>query len=155
MIKKALAIAGAGAILLSMAGPAFGCWWCWPSDDIDIWNRAKVHTRIYNKADTGDNEVHGEYVFGGRIRTGDARATSTVYNDVNYNDVGCGCMDGDVDIHNRARVGTRIYNKADSGDNEVHGKVVCGGRIRTGAATATSMVDNLVNTNIVGVDGGE
>ena len=64
---------------------------CGCFDDVTVKNK---HTRVYNdvytKADTGDNSIHGMMVFGGRIRTGDAGAMSTVFNDVNTTILGGG-----------------------------------------------------------------
>ncbi len=152
MIKKVLAIAGAGAILLSMAGPAFGWGWSWGgSNDLDIDNHAFVVNKVYTRADTGDNSIGGRYVFGGSIRTGAATAGTDVLNDVNSSFVGCDCVDGDVDIDNGAFVYNRVKTRADSGDNRIGGKFVGGGSITTGAAGAGSIVTSLVNYSVVGM----
>ena len=149
MMKKALALAGAGVILLSMAGPSFGTgggWW--GGDDVNIYNRASVINNVVTQASTGYNSVGGLLVCG-RIRTGAAGATAIIGNDVNLNQVGCDGCDGDVEIHNNAYVRNNVLTQASSGYNRVGGLLV-GGMIRTGAAGATSMVTNFVNTNIVG-----
>ena len=162
MMKKALALAGAGALLLSVALPVLGyCMgpFCFGDDggDLTIDNCARVYTKVYNKADTGDNSIGGKYVRGGSIKTGAADATARVYNDVNSSVIGCDCIDGDISIDNHARVKTRVYNKAYTGDNSIGGRCVSGGRIRTGDAGATALVDSLVNFTMVGYDmnGGE
>ena len=85
MLKKAIAIAGAGAILLSMASPAFG--WIFGGDDggtLTINNHAWVTTKVKTKANTGRNST----MFCGSIGTGAAGATSMVTNVVNTNLVG-------------------------------------------------------------------
>lgn len=139
MIKKIAALAGAGALLLSMAGPAFGF--------TLVKNKAKVKNIVVTKADTGDNSIHGKYVFGGEIITGDAGACALVDNDVNssvvYPD------DGALIIKNKAKVKNVVITKADTGDNSIGGKVVGGGGIDTGNAGASSIVTNFVNYSIV------
>jgi hypothetical protein len=150
MMKKALALAGAGALLLTMAGPAFGNWWWMGGNDVDIDNHAFVMNDVYTKADSGDNSIGGKYVWGGSIRTGAATAGSTVGNDVNSSFVGCAC-DKDVDIDNHAFVMNDVYTKADSGDNSIGGKCVGGGTIVTGAAGAGSVVTNFVNWSTIGL----
>jgi len=150
MMKKALAIAGAGAILLSMAGPALAGWWWMGSDDVTIGNMAFVTNKVTTKADSGDNSIGGKCVFGGTIKTGAASAATYVGNDVNGSAVSCVGCDGDVDIHNGAFVTNRVWTKADSGDNSIGGKFVGGGSITTGAAGASSIVENFINWSIVG-----
>lgn len=151
MMKKILAVAGAGAILLSVAGPAFGMGWWWSGGDgVDINNWARVRTSVTTKADSGDNDIGGMFVCGGSIRTGNVVARSYVTNDVNSSLVGCVGCEGDVDIENHARVYTRVYTKADSGDNKLGGMLVGGGRIRTGDATAWSDAFSVVNLSVVG-----
>ena len=90
MMKKALALAGAGAMLLAVAGPALGCWWC-GSNDLNINNGASVINNVTTQASTGYNGVGG---FGGRIRTGGAGATSVVDSLVNFTMVGYMPMGG-------------------------------------------------------------
>jgi len=149
MMKKALALAGAGAMLLAVVGPTFGFWW--GGNEVEIDNHAKVYTKVYTTADSGDNEIGGKMVFGGKIVTGAATAGSEVYNDVNSSVLGCKDCSGSVEIDNHARVYTKVYTKADSGDNEIGGKIVGGGKIITGAAGAGSLVTNIVNFTMVGV----
>ena len=146
-MKKLAALAGAGALLLSMAGGAFGFW---SSDDITIDNHARIYNRVTTKADSGDNTVFGGMFSRSKIWTGTASAGSTVYNDVNATLIGCDCLDGDLDVDNRAKVRNKVYTKADSGDNTVFGGMLSSSRIYTGGATAVSAVDNFVNTVIVG-----
>lgn len=146
---KKFAAAGASAVLfLSAATPAFAFWW--NSDDVTVGNRAYVRNTVITKADSGDNSIHGKYVWGGKILTGDASAGADVFNQVNTVDLGCGCLDGDLTVWNKAYVKNFVYTKADSGDNEIHGKVVAGGRIWTGDAAAGAIVTNIVNTTVSG-----
>ena len=151
MMKKALALAGAGAILLSVAGPAFGMFWWMGSDDVTIGNMAIVSNKVTTKADSGDNSIGGKCVFGGTIRTGAASAYSNVGNEVNGSRIACVGCDGDVDIHNNMGfVTNRVWTKAASGDNRIGGMFVGGGSITAGAAGATSIVTNFVNPTVVG-----
>ncbi len=151
MIKKALAIAGAGAVLLSMAGPAFGMgWWWMGGDDVTIRNVGTVNNTITNSANTGHNDIGGMCVHGGRILTGGASATANVGNDVNSNGIGCFSCDGDIDIYNTGLVNNRVTNRANTGYNHIGGMFVGGGLISTGNAGASTLVTNFVNTNMVG-----
>ena len=157
-MKKVASLVGAAALLLTMAGPALGiCFgpFCGGSDggDLEISNRARVSNRILTVSNTGLNEIEGKYVCSGKIRTDRADAYSTVYNDVNYNVVGCeGCDYDDVTLRNKASVRNGVLTVANTGLNEISGKMVGGGRIYTGAAYSNGYVDNIVNTNIVGVE---
>lgn len=151
MVKKAIAIGAAGLMLLSVAGPVFAGWWWGGGNDVDIHNYARVSTKVYTKADSGDNSIGGKYVFGGRITTGAAGATADLYTDVNSSMLVCDGCDGDINIRNRAHAYTRVKTVADSGDNSIHGKCVGGGIITTGAATAKSIVDTIVNFTMVGI----
>jgi hypothetical protein len=149
MKKKIAALAGAGVLLLSMAGPAFGIFdWGGSSSELNIYNGASVTNRTYTKAYTGDNGIGGMFVKGS-IWTGAAGATALVANDVNSSVVAsCDCYDT-INIYNGASVYNKTYTKADTGDNGVGG-MWNGGWIHTGGAGATSVVDNLVNFSLVG-----
>ena len=163
-MKKLVAIGIAVLVLALVAAPAMavfpGCFPGMPgcggsgggSDGIDIDNHAKVFTKVYTKADSGDNYINGSMVFGGKIVTGAASATSDLYTDVNSSMLGCYKCDGDVDIDNHARVYTKVYTKADSGDNYINGMCVGGGKITTGATNARSIVDSVVNFTLIGME---
>jgi len=145
-MKKVASLLGAGALLFGMVGSAFAFdFHHFFGSDTRVRNYARVTNDVDVDADSGDNEIGGKFVFGGRIRTGDATAGAEVLNDVNYTELGCGC-DGDLS----ARVRNDVDVDADSGDNEVHGMFVHGGSIRTGSALAGGLVTNLVNTTITG-----
>jgi len=154
MLRKLAALAGAGALLLAVAGPALA--WGYggggSSGGLDIKNWASVVTNVYTKADTGDNTISGFKVSGGKIRTGDAVASSGVYTEANTTLLS-GCEDcGSVKINNGASVQTTVTTKADTGDNTISGFKVSGGKIWTGGAEAGSLVNNVVNFTSVGVD---
>ncbi len=156
---KKLAITGAtAAVLLGSAIPAFanhsnrGL-----SVDIDNDN-AYVKNVVYTKADTGDNEIRGRRggVRNSDINTGDAWASSTVYNTVNQNVIDlCGCLNrrGGVKVeidNDDATVKNYVTTKADTGDNSIYGKRVRRSDITTGNAGAEAYVDSVVNSNIFG-----
>jgi len=159
-IKRIAVSAAAAGVMLSAAMPAFAGHVFWhPSNSdgdalVKIKNWAYVKNVVTTKADTGDNKVigGGHSFFGGPdINTGAALAGAEVTNVVNTNTVDlCECL-GDFDditvkIKNIAVVKNYVYTKADTGDNFVWGN----GDITTGAATAGSIVTNVVNTNTVG-----
>ena len=78
-MKKLASLAAAGALLLGMAAPVFGCWWCGGGDDVTINNHAWVSSRVKTRANTGRNST----TFCGSIGTGAANASSIVTNLVN------------------------------------------------------------------------
>jgi hypothetical protein len=99
MVKKIIALAGAGAMLLSMATPALGTgWWWWGSDR----NTTIVRNDVLSVADTGGNTqdnvalvnrsfgvgAHAGSMGNRDIDTGDARAYAESSVEV-YTDTGC------------------------------------------------------------------
>ena len=168
MMKKAAALAGAGALVLAMAGSVFAIGGCYGGrcdwdrgGDLTVSNKASVLNIVNTEASTGHVSVGGGNQspfpcgFGGwtkptmsMVMTGDAAATSSVSNNVNYNLVGsCDCLDGDTMFKNRARVTNLVNTDASSGYIGVKS-----GWVMTGGATAKGVVANMVNTNLVGVD---
>lgn len=158
MFAKLAGIGASAALLLAMAVPGFAHYW---SDDdliVDIHNWAHVTNNVTTKAYTGDNSIHGKWVTGGAIYTGVAGASSAVFNTVNLNAADpCACLGGlgsfddvTLTIKNGAHVDNNLYTKAETGDNSIGGKYVGGGLIATGVAGATSYVENVVNTNVLG-----
>lgn len=150
-MKRIAALAGAGALLLSMAGPAFGGFdWFGSDSSLTVNNHALVINKTETEAETGDNESSG-----GWIMTGNAGATSLVGNQVNYTEVwGCDCYD-DVTVNNGAFVYNDTETEAETGDNDTGGSRrrrhrSSGGAIFTGNAGATSVVENLVNFTLIG-----
>lgn len=149
MMKRLAVLGASSAVFLLLAAPAGATWFGWGNDEVTVRNSAYVKNSVTTRADTGDNSVHGKYVWGGAILTGTAFAGSSVANDVNYTGIGCGCAD-DVTVTNRATVRNYVTTKADTGDNSVGGYKVFGGDIWTGSADAEAMVSNFVNTTLVG-----
>jgi hypothetical protein len=151
-MRKLAALAGSAALLFSMAGSAFAFFPYFFQDEATVKNYARVSNRVYTKANTGYNELGGKFVWGGEIATGAAGALTGVSNIVNANELGCGCYD-DLYIKNKASVWNSVTTKANTGGNDLGGMWVGGGLIDTGDAGATSAIENIVNTNLVG--GGE
>jgi len=153
-MKKLTALAGAGAMLLGMAGPAFAGLsdWFGGSSSLTVRNSALVINKTETEAETGDNETGG----GGFIWTGNAYASALVGNDVNSTFVaGCDCYD-DVTVRNSAFVYNNTETEAETGDNDTgggrhHSRHGSGGVIFTGNAGATSVVTNFVNWTSVGI----
>ena len=88
-MKKIASLVGAGALLFSMVAPSFA-FFDFLSDDISIRNYGRVSNDIEVEAETGDNEIHGFWVFGGSINTGGAEAAGLVTNIVNTTTTGGG-----------------------------------------------------------------
>ncbi len=150
MVKKLLAAAGAGAMLLSLAVPAFA-WTTWttqPKTEATVNNSAYVKNFVDTYAGSGGNSVFGLFTKG-VIKTGDAFAYTDVANTVNMNMLDCDCYDK-LTINNTATVKNYVDTTAKTGKNSVSGSWVHG-FIKTGAADAYSLVDNVVNTNMLGV----
>ncbi len=145
MVKKVLALVGAGAMLLTVAVPALA-WPTPPAPNLKIVNSAWVTNNVGSWANTGRNMVSGWCSI---VKTGDAQAVSSVGNDVNLNVVGCSCFNcncgGDLSLTNKATVTNRVGSWANTGSN-----TVMGGWLTSGNASAVSVVENAVNTNIVG-----
>jgi len=165
-MKKIASLVGAGALLLTMATATFATnnWhhrnprpMPRSEDELTIENSATVDNLVVTVANSGLNWTSdGGRTFSrsrhhfskdaGDIRTGDADAVATLTNRVNWNNVaGCGCFD-DVKIENkRTSVDNDVWTVANTGLNRT-GR----GDIRTGNAYADSLVDNVINTTIVG-----
>lgn len=172
MMKKILALAGAGALLLSVAGPAFGCTglWCLFCRDVnnaDVENNAQAtaYTGWNSQSDLADVEHGGGVTVnstGDRdIHTGNADAYAGALVVANTN---VSCCDGDscwcLETNN-ARVRNGAGAMADSGLNYqddmarvLHGGGVTvnggdGSRvIHTGNADSEARAWTIVNTRL-------
>lgn len=159
-MKKVASLIGAGALLMATAVPAFASWCTYSrcpspdkSGDISLHNFAVVDTDAVSIAKSGNNYLGGLSVFGGSITTGKAEAWSIINNDLNSSIIGCRECKGDIDIFNKAFVDAHTFAKADSGHNSLSGLVVGGGaKITAGAVVAGSLVDNVVNFSMVGME---
>lgn len=137
-MKKIASLIGAGAVLFSMALPTLA----WGGTDI-TGNFTTIFTKTFTKAESGDNNISGKYVHGGKISTGTSVSESLVSNMVNSIETfGAGA---DIE-RNFTMIGTKNVTVATSGDNNISGKCVSGGRIFSGASGASSLVSNVVNS---------
>jgi len=136
------------------AAPAAAYHWPEPQPEptkLVVNSSAIVRNDVDTVANTGWNSVDGtshyrRYVPAkGTILTGDALAVGNVYNMVNTNSVGCDCYD-DITLNSRAWVSNYVDTTANTGWNSVHR----GGFVRSGDATARSLVEGVINTNVVG-----
>jgi len=149
-MKKIAALVGAGALVLALVVPAMAKGK--KDSEVKIENEnTTVVTTVTTRANTGGNEVHGMCVRGGKIVSGEATAGSFVSSDVNSSEVGCKGCGGKVEIKNKNTTAvTGVTTRANTGNNEMGGKYVSGGTIRTGDASAYSTVYSLVNYSVVG-----
>ena len=146
-MKKFAALIGAGAMLLSMAVPAFATGiFDFLSDDVSIHNFGYVKNDVDTSANSGLNSAGG-FFHGGLIFTGNAVSGATVGTEVNSTLIGCGCAD-DVSIWNMGTVKNYIDTNANTGLNHTFG----GGFISTGGALGNSVVSSMVNFTAIGVD---
>jgi hypothetical protein len=154
-MKKFASLVGAGALLLTMAVPAFGFFPVFQKPaEVKVYNSAFVTNTTTTKATSGDVELNAFTLSGGVYKTGSASSGAGVYNQVNSTQLGCTSCSQDLTIKNNAFVMNDTYTKATSGEVEVGGWKV-GGFVyaSTGAAGASSSVQNFVNTTIVGAAG--
>lgn len=157
LVKKLGTIAATGALLLAVAAPAFA--------DVSVNNHGFVTVESVTGADSGSNLVSGTdegQVEDVNVTTGAAVASSTVGTELNNNTVTVNNNeDGmpDVDVNNCGMVMVEVATGANSGNNVVAANEdegsVEGANVTTGAATAASNVQSLVNVNSVTVNGNE
>jgi hypothetical protein len=114
-MRKFITIAGAAALLLGSAAPAFAMFPMWQMPSYDVTNKAYIDTEVTAKANTGDNtqKVYGAGV--NEMGTGAAYADASAVTFANLFD-GCGCLPKG-DLYNKAHVDTDVYAKAETGDN--------------------------------------
>lgn len=147
MVKKIAVLAGAGALLLSMVTPAFG----W--GDVSAFNWSFLINMVQTSANSGDNEIHGMCVSDGSVQSGVASAVASVGNAVNPTDVGCLGCNKDVSVHNWSSLRNDVRTSANSGRNGISAGWVSGGSVVSGNAGASSIVENVVNSTMVGFFG--
>jgi hypothetical protein len=169
MIKKLIVTGAAAAIMLSSAAGAFATFTPFnfgSSANIDISNTGTVTNTVSTSANTGNNyqTAKGDVEYGG-ITTGAANAGANVMTQLNWNQFDCGCVLGlngnvhslDLDLSNHGTVTNNIATAANSGGNyqTAGGMFWFGGEVEhssitTGAAGASSVIQNVVNTNMFG-----
>jgi hypothetical protein len=151
MFKKIAIGASTAAAALVLAVPAFAHMSMPHMSSLSLSNSAYVHNDVTTKANSGDNSIGGLKVKGGSITTDLAGAGSEVDNTLNSNNSSCGCgsTHGVTTLKNMATVHNDVNTSANTGYNTIGGLKVSGGHITTGEADATSLVTNVVNSNVV------
>lgn len=157
-IKKFAVTAAATGMMLSAAVPAFAS----HLDNLTIVKNenTNVFNGVLTLSNTGLNGIFAgnDDVNNGSIITGNANAWSSVFNMVNTNVVDlCGCLGSKgkdsllVVKNDNTHVDNYVLTVANTGLNGIFADDDAnGGSIRTGGAGAGSIVENVVNTNVVG-----
>lgn len=168
-----------GSAAGAFASEPFQFPWFTDSANVTISNSGSVSNTVTTKANTGYNSQSvtgkGAELNTSSITTGAASAGSNVMTQLNWNQFDCGCVLGlsDVDelnfsLTNTGTVSNSVYTKANTGGNSQsvtglnggggpwwflnhdHSASIEGGSITTGAAAASSVIQNVVNTNMFG-----
>ena len=157
MFKK-LAVAGASAaLLLATSVPAF-------ADYSMVHNWADLSNTLNTLANTGNNQIKADdSVNGGNIGTGYAQSVATLNNTINSNTLysfGAGGFDFGGLVHNATEVNNLVNTTANTGWNSIvaNEENVNGGNVNSGYAQAGSVVNNVINTNVLhnfGFGGGD
>ena len=156
-MKRLIAIAGAGAMFLATATPAFAGdhrWFRMGGDYANVTNTAVA------TANTGDNDQDNWGKGDNIMFTGDAYAGATAVTIANTHVSDCGCRDLGLWFHkDRANVTNTAVATANTGDND---QDIFGSRTRhhsrgggdnyleTGMAGAEADAWTVVNTHITG-----
>ena len=156
MFKK-LAVAGVSVALLAVtAMPAFA--------DSFVHNWADLSNQVNTTANTGWNKIQADdSVTGGNIGTGYAQSVATLNNTINSNTLysfGAGGFDFGGLVHNATEVNNLVNTTANTGWNSIvaNEENVNGGNVNSGYAQAGSVVNNVINTNVLhnfGFGGGD
>jgi hypothetical protein len=169
MFKKLLITGAAAGLLLVSATGAFADS---HGSSITITGTGTVSNTVNTSANTGYNVLTGGTVKNSGITTGAANSGVNLQNQVNFNQFSCGCVLGSgsednaltLKITGNGSVGNLINTSSNTGYNVLsatggysheheHGSNssgVSGSWITTGAAGASSVVSNVVNTNVFG-----
>lgn len=168
MFKKLIVTGATAALLMSSAVGAFASTdpfhFFGSSADLNISNTGTVTNTVSTSANTGNNyQTAKGSVEGSSITTGAASAGANVMTQLNWNQFDCGCVLGlsgdihklDFDLSNHGTVTNTIATSANSGGNYQSAGGWWGevekSSITTGAAGASSVIQNVVNTNMFGV----
>jgi hypothetical protein len=177
MFKKLIITGAAAGLLLVSAAGAFADS---HGSSVTITGTGTVSNTINTSANTGYNvlSVDNGSIKDSGITTGAANAGANLMNQVNFNQFSCGCLLGNgsednsglkLKITGTGTVGNEVNTSANTGYNVLslggsdnyswfgegeHNKgkspSVSGSWITTGAAGASSVVSNVVNTNVFG-----
>ncbi len=172
MYSKLVGVGLSAVLTLALAVPslAFGFF---PyhfnnQDSIKIENeKTSVDNLVVTKANTGENSISVNSLFKSAevehagINTSAAEAGASLENQVNFNQVStcglCSFSGTKLSIENeKTSVDNTVITKANSGENSLSASSFLGGAeiehagISSGYAGSTSLVTNIVNSNIVG-----
>lgn len=171
MFKKLIVTGAAAAILLGSAAGAFADnhgHQSLPTTTVTISNSGSVSNNVSTSSNTGYNGITGGSVKNSGITTGAATSGSSVTTQLNFNQFSCGCVLGGTgnvvfSLGNSGTVSNTVGTSANTGYNtlmaggsshhEGEGSSstgVSGSWITTGAAASSSVVSNIVNTNVFG-----
>lgn len=175
MFKKLIVTGAATALLLGSAVGVFaseGHHQSLPTLNFNLSNSGEVSSTVNTSANTGYNTITGSGVNDSGITTGAANAGSSLTTQLNYNQFSCGCLLGlggnqnvNFSLSNDGMVYNIVGTSANTGFNSITGtggsrghegerrgssNGVTGSWITTGAAGGSSVVQNIVNTNIFG-----
>jgi hypothetical protein len=167
MFKKLLITGAAAGLFLSSTVGAFATGpfsFFGSSADLNISNTGTVTNTVSTSANSGNNyqTAKGD-VENSSILTGAASAGANVMTQLNWNQFNCGCVLGlgnnvhslDFDLSNHGTVTNTLSTAANSGGNYQNAGGWFGGEVEhssitTGAAGASSVIQNVVNTNMFG-----
>ena len=175
MFKKLIITGAAAGLLLVSAAGAFADS---HGSSITITGTGTVSNAINTSANSGYNVLTGDSVKDSGITTGAANAGASVTNQVNFNQFSCGCLLGSgsednsgltLKITGTGNVSNVVNTSANTGYNVLtamggskggdswfgegskgSSNGVTGSWITTGAAGSSSVVSNIVNTNVFG-----
>jgi hypothetical protein len=172
MFKKLIITGAAAGLLLVSATGAFADnhHQSLPTVNFNLSNSGSVSNSVSTSSNTGYNSIYGGSVKNSGITTGAASAGSSVTTQLNFNQFGCGCVLGlngtqnvNFSLGNSGTVSNVIGTSANSGYNSItvggsyhhehegsSSNGVSGSWITTGAAGASSVISNVVNTNVFG-----
>jgi hypothetical protein len=173
MFKKLIITGAAAGLLLVSAAGAFADshgHQSLPTTTVTISNSGSVSNNVSASTNTGYNGITGGSVKNSGITTGAATSGSSVTTQLNFNQFGCGCVlglggTGNVvfSLGNSGTVSNTVGTSANTGYNTIMAGSshhegeggssnggVSGSWITTGAAASSSVVSNVVNTNVFG-----
>lgn len=146
-MKKIAAFAGAGAMFLATATPAFAIYQYPFFGGSDTTNYAFVQSSVIAQSNTGNNSQLGKSNW---LITGDAWAGAKGVVVTNTNVQDCGCQNNG-DVTNHAFVGSEVVGASDTGNNHQMSFGFWGGNAAvTGGAGAEAQGWVVTNTNLSG-----
>ncbi len=180
MFKKLIVTGAAAALFLGSAAGAFAnndYHYYDPGTSVTITGTGTVNNTVNTSANTGYNvlSISGNGIDNNWITTGAANAGVNLQNQVNFNQFSCGCVLGSGDgsltlkITGSGTVNNTVNTSANTGYNVLSAvsssskdswfgdwghnnstTTVKGNWITTGAAGSSSVISNVVNTNVFG-----